>query len=194
MPKILVVDDNPDIVDLFDIVLSRKGYTVTKAGGGGQCLEILKTSIPDLVLLDIMMEPMDGWETLQRIKSDVRTKSVPVIMLTGKPPTWDEIIAHMDNVEDYAIKPVTIEGLLSLVQVFFQNQETLIRELAQAKSAGADAALLEEYRILRRSIGSGKTMQKVLGHQKDTIDKVLAEMDERLRVLRTKYRVMEPAG
>ncbi|MCX6692546.1 MAG: response regulator [Methanoregula sp.] len=194
MPKILVVDDNPDIVDLFDIVLSRKGYTVTKAGGGGQCLEILKTSIPDLVLLDIMMEPMDGWETLQRIKSDVRTKSVPVIMLTGKPPTWDEIIAHMDNIEDYAIKPVTIEGLLSLVQVFFQNQETLIRELAQAKSAGADAALLEEYRILRRSIGSGKTMQKVLGHQKDTIDKVLAEMDERLRVLRTKYRVMEPAG
>lgn len=192
MPKILVVDDNPDIVDLFDIVLSRKGYTVTKAGGGGQCLEILKTSIPDLVLLDIMMEPMDGWETLQRIKSDVRTKSVPVIMLTGKPPTWDEIIAHMDNIEDYAIKPVTIEGLLSLVQVFFQNQETLIRELAQAKSAGADAALLEEYRILRRSIGSGKTMQKVLGHQKDTIDKVLAEMDERLRVLRTKYRVMEP--
>jgi len=115
-------------------------------------------------------------------------------MLTGKPPTWDEIIAHMDNIEDYAIKPVTIEGLLSLVQVFFQNQETLIRELAQAKSAGADAALLEEYRILRRSIGSGKTMQKVLGHQKDTIDKVLAEMDERLRVLRTKYRVMEPAG
>ena len=194
MPKILVVDDNPDIVDLFDIVLSRKGYTVTKAGGGGQCLEILKTSIPDLVLLDIMMEPMDGWETLQRIKSDVRTKSVPVIMLTGKPPTWDEIIAHMDNIEDYAIKPVTIEGLLSLVQGFFQNQETLIRELAQAKSAGADAALLEEYRILRRSIGSGKTMQKVLGHQKDTIDKVLAEMDERLRVLRTKYRVMEPAG
>ena len=192
MPKILVVDDNPDIVDLFDIVLSRKGYTVTKAGGGGQCLEILKTSIPDLVLLDIMMEPMDGWETLQRIKSDVRTKSVPVIMLTGKPPTWDEIIAHMDNIEDYAIKPVTIEGLLSLVQVFFQNQETLIRELALAKSAGADAALLEEYRILRRSIGSGKTMQKVLGHQKDTIDKVLAEMDERLRVLRTKYRVMEP--
>ena len=194
MPIILVVDDNPDLVDLFDIVLCRKGYTVTKAGGGGQCLEILKTSIPDLILLDIMMEPMDGWETLKRIKSDARTKSVPVIMLTGKPPTWDEIIAHMDDIEDYAIKPVTIEGLLSLVQGFFQNQETLIRELAQAKSAGADAVLLEEYRTLRRSITSGKTMQKVLGHQKDTIDKLLAEKDERLRVLRTKYRVLEPAG
>jgi DNA-binding response OmpR family regulator len=193
MPKILVVDDNADLVDLFDIVLSRKGYAVTKAGGGGQCLEILKTSIPDLILLDIMMEPMDGWETLKRMKSDTRTKSVPVIMLTGKPPTWDEIIAHMDDIEDYAIKPVTIEGLLHLVQVFFQNQETLIRELAQAKSAGADAALLEEYRNLRRSIASGKTMQKVLGHKKDTIDKVLAEKADRLQVLRNKYRVVEPA-
>jgi two-component system OmpR family response regulator len=193
MLKILVVDDNSDLVDLFEIVLGRKGYSVTKAGGGGQCLEILNTSIPDLVLLDIMMEPMDGWETLKRIKSDVRTKSVPVIMLTGKPPTWDEIIAHMDYIEDYAIKPLTIEGLISLVQGFFQDQETLVRELAQAKSAGADAALLEEYRNLRRSIASGKTMQKVLGHQKDTIDKVLAERDERLHVLRNKYRVAEPA-
>ena len=189
MPIILVVDDNPDLVDLFDIVLCRKGYTVTKAEGGGQCLEILKTSIPDLILLDIMMEPMDGWETLQRIKIDVRTKSVPVIMLTGKPPTWDEIIAHMDDIEDYAIKPLTVEGLSGLVQVFFQNQETLIRELAQAKSAGADAVFLEEYRNLRRSIALGKTMQKVLGHQKDTIDKVLAERDERLQGLRNKYRM-----
>jgi len=193
MPEILVVDDNSDLVDLFDIVLGRKGYTVTKAGGGGQCLEVLKTSIPDLILLDIMMEPMDGWETLSRIKSDARTKPVPVIMLTGKPPTWDEIIAHMDKIEDYAIKPVTIEGLIGLVQGFFQDQETLIRELAQAKSAGADAAFIEEYQNLRRSIASGKTMQKVLGHQKDTIDKMLAEKEERLRVLRNKYGVAEPA-
>jgi two-component system, OmpR family, response regulator len=193
MLKILVVDDNSDLVDLFEIVLSRKGYTVTKAGGGGQCLEILNTSIPDLILLDIMMEPMDGWETLQRIKSDARTRSVPVIMLTGKPPTWDEIIAHMDNIEDYVIKPVTIEGLISLVQGFFQDQETLVRELAQAKSAGADTAFLEEYQNLRRSIAAGKNMQKVLGHQKDTIDQLLAEKDERLRALRNKYRVMEPA-
>ena len=193
MPEILVVDDNSDLVDLFDIVLGRKGYTVTKAGGGGQCLEVLKTSIPDLILLDIMMEPMDGWETLSRTKSDARTKPVPVIMLTGKPPTWDEIIAHMDKIEDYAIKPVTIEGLIGLVQGFFQDQETLIRELAQAKSAGADAAFIEEYQNLRRSIASGKTMQKVLGHQKDTIDKVLAERDERLRFLQHKYQVGEPA-
>ena len=193
MSKILVVDDNSDLVDLFDIVLGRKGYTVTKAGGGGQCLEVLKTSIPDLILLDIMMEPMDGWETLSRIKSDARTKPVPVIMLTGKPPTWDEIIAHMDKIEDYAIKPVTIEGLIGLVQGFFQDQEILVRELTQAKSAGADAALLEEYQNLRRSIASGKTMQKVLGHQKETIDKVLAERDERLRFLQHKYQVGEPA-
>jgi two-component system OmpR family response regulator len=193
MPKILVVDDNPDLVELFEIVLTRKSHSVTKAGGGMQCLEILKTSLPDLILLDIMMEPMDGWETLQRIKNDARTKSVPVIMLTGKPPTWNEILSNMDYVEDYTIKPVTLEGLTVLVQNFFQNQEVLGRELAKAQAAGADAAYLEEYRNLRRSITSGKTMQKILGHQKDPVDKVLAEKDERLRFLQYKYRVNEPA-
>jgi two-component system OmpR family response regulator len=75
MPKILVVDDNPDLVELFEIVLTRKGHSVDKTISGGQCLEILKTSIPDLILLDIMMEPMDGWETIQRIKSDFRTNT-----------------------------------------------------------------------------------------------------------------------
>ena len=194
MANILIVDDNPDLVDLFDIVLSRKGHTVTKAGGGAECLKILKTSVPDLILLDIMMEPMDGWETLKLMKSDARTKSVPVIMLTGKPPTWDETFAHMDKIENYAIKPVTIEGLSGLVQDFFLEQDTLNRELALAKEGGADAALLEEYRNLRRSIASGKTMQKVLGHQKDTIDKVLEEKADRLQALRNKYRVVEPAG
>lgn len=193
MPKILVVDDNPDLVELFEIVLNRKGHNVTKAGGGGQCLEILKTSLPDLILLDIMMEPMDGWETLQRIKSDPRTRSVPVIMLTGKPPTWDEILSHMGDIEDYMIKPVTMERLVGLVQNFFQEQDALVRELAKAKSSGADAMYLEEYQNLRRSITSGKTMQKILGHQKDTLDKVLAEKDERLCILQNKYRVTEPS-
>ncbi|WAC06123.1 MAG: response regulator [Methanoregula sp.] len=194
MPKILVVDDNPDLVELFDIVLTRKGHIVTKAGGGSQCLEILKTSIPDLILLDIMMEPMDGWETLKRIKNNARTKPVPVIMLTGKPPTWDEILSHMDDIEDYTIKPVTMEGLTSMVRNFFRDQESIALELAKAESAGADASFLEEYRNLKRSITSGKTMQKIIGHQKDTIDKVLAEKDERLRFLQNKYHVSEPAS
>lgn len=190
MPKILIVDDNPDLVELFEIVLSRKGHDVTKAGGGGQCLEILKNSIPDLILLDIMMEPMDGWETIKRIKSDARTKSVPVIMLTGKPPTLDETFSHMNDIEDYSIKPLTMEGLTVMVQNFFQDQKALDHELSQAKSAGADAAYLEEYQNLRRSITSGKTMKKILGHQTDIIDKVLAEKDERLRILQTRYRAM----
>lgn len=194
MPKILVVDDNPDLVELFEIVLTRKGHSVDKTISGGQCLEILKTSIPDLILLDIMMEPMDGWETLQRIKSDFRTKYVPVIMLTGKPPTWDEILSHMGDIEDYIVKPVTVEGLTVLVNNFFNEQEKLDRELAKAKSLGADAVYLEEYQNLRRSISSGKTMQKILGHQKDTIDKVLAEKDERLRFLQNKYHISESAS
>ena len=84
MYTILVVDDSPFIVDVFVTMLERGGYRTVAAYGGEECLEILKTVTPDLILLDIMMEPVDGWETLERIKENPRTKDIPVLMLTAK--------------------------------------------------------------------------------------------------------------
>ncbi len=84
MNTILVVDDSPFIVDVFVTMLERGGYRTVAAYGGEECLEILKTVTPDLILLDIMMEPMDGWETLEKIKENSQTKEIPVLMLTAK--------------------------------------------------------------------------------------------------------------
>ena len=84
MYTILVVDDSPFIVDVFVTMLERGGYRTVAAYGGEECLEILKTVTPDLILLDIMMEPVDGWETLERIKENPETKDIPVLMLTAK--------------------------------------------------------------------------------------------------------------
>ncbi len=86
MYTILVVDDSPFIVDVFVTMLERGGYRTVAAHGGEECLEILKTVTPDLILLDIMMEPMDGWETLEKIKENPATKDIPVLMLTAKQP------------------------------------------------------------------------------------------------------------
>ena len=74
MFTILVVDDSPFIVDVFVTMLERGGYRTVAAYGGEECLEILKTVTPDLILLDIMMEPMDGWETLRRSRKIPRPK------------------------------------------------------------------------------------------------------------------------
>ena len=84
MYTILVVDDSPFIVDVFVTMLERGGYRTVAAYGGEECLGILKTVTPDLILLDIMMEPMDGWETLEKIKENPATKDIPVLMLTAK--------------------------------------------------------------------------------------------------------------
>lgn len=189
MTMIMIVDDNPDIVELFSLVLTHKGYSTLTASGCEACIGILKTSIPDLILLDIMMEPLDGWETLKKLKNDVLTKSVPVIMLTGKPPSWEEVVAHMDDIEDYVIKPVTMQGLSDLVQGFFNRQDAITRECSIAKTHGADDAILDEYRQIRRSLMAGKTMLNVLGQPKESIEQVLRMREERLLVLQHQYQI-----
>ncbi|HQN92020.1 MAG TPA: response regulator, partial [Methanoculleus sp.] len=87
MYTILIVDDSPMIVDVFATMLQRGGYKPITSLSGEECLEVLKTTPPDLILLDIMMEPMDGWETLEKIKANPATRNIPVLMLTAKPLT-----------------------------------------------------------------------------------------------------------
>lgn len=84
MSTIMVIDDSPFIVDIFVTMLERGGYAVYSANSGPEGIDLLKTVTPDLILLDIMMEPMDGWETLVAIKQNFSTKDIPVMMLTAK--------------------------------------------------------------------------------------------------------------
>jgi len=105
MYSILVVDDSPMIVDVFVAMLERGGYEPAACYSGPECLEKLKEMTPDLILLDIMMEPMDGWETLENIKSNPNTKNIPVMMLTAKQLTPEEAQEYGAYIEDYVMKP-----------------------------------------------------------------------------------------
>ena len=69
MDTVLIVDDDPAIREIFTVYLEMEGYRILAAAGGMECLDLLKTQKPDLILLDMMMEPMDGWETLLAIRS-----------------------------------------------------------------------------------------------------------------------------
>ena len=104
--KIMVVDDEPDVVDLVKLVLESDGFNVVTAYGGREALEKIDQEMPDLVLLDIMMPQMDGWEVYSRIRANPRTKDIPVAMLTAKSQSIDKMIGlHVVKVDDYITKP-----------------------------------------------------------------------------------------
>jgi two-component system OmpR family response regulator len=159
---ILIVDDSPYIVDGLVALLKRKEYKAVPAHGGEEALSILKTITPDLVLLDIMMEPMDGWETLDHIKSDPATRDLPVLMFSAKKITAEEAQEHCLNIEDFVSKPVNPAQLLDAIRRIFERRNDLKMEAMAAKDAGVDAGLIEEYTALRKSIEVDRHLLQVL--------------------------------
>jgi len=162
MYTILVVDDSPFIVDVFVTMLERGGYRTVAAYGGEECLEILKTVIPDLILLDIMMEPVDGWETLERIKENPKTKDIPVLMLTAKQLTPTEAQEYGIYIEDYVLKPITHRELYDAIEHVLKRQQAIKSDIDLAKQSGFDSELIAEYARLSKSIDVNKRLMKIL--------------------------------
>jgi CheY-like chemotaxis protein len=90
--KVVVIEDEPEMVDLVKLILGRKGFELIGAVGGQEGLEAVRREKPDLVLLDLMMPDMDGWEVYQRMKADVELKDIPVIVVTAKAESIDKVL------------------------------------------------------------------------------------------------------
>jgi two-component system OmpR family response regulator len=116
MSLIFIVDDNLDVVDVFRQILMLDGFDTIAALDGTTCLKKLEDFTPDLILLDIMMEPMDGWTTLTNIKNNPKTASIPVIMLTAKFLTNQERQLYGNLFKDYILKPIRRKELCEIVQ------------------------------------------------------------------------------
>ena len=114
--KILVVDDEPDIVDYLRVVLEQAGYHVTTASNGHEALERVAAIRPDLVVLDQMMPLMDGLETLRRLKSDESTKDIPVVTLTAQDSAADMQSGWKSGTDLYLLKPILRADLLDYVE------------------------------------------------------------------------------
>lgn len=159
---IMIVDDSSFIVDGLIAILKRKGYKPIPAHGGDECLEILKTTIPDLILLDIMMEPMDGWETLDRLKSNPTTKEIPVLMFSAKKLSPSEAQEHSISIDDYVTKPVNPTQLMESIQRIFSRRNDVKGETLVAQNSGVDKALIDEYTALRTSVEVDKNLLIIL--------------------------------
>ena len=119
--KILVVDDEPAFVRLVSQVLDQKGYQVFTAGDGQEALRLLFAHKPDLVLLDVMMPKMDGWQTCSRIRD---LSDIPIIMLTGKQTSEEDIVRGLDHgADDYLSKPVGNRELVARVRATLRRAE-----------------------------------------------------------------------
>jgi DNA-binding response OmpR family regulator len=115
--QIVYIEDEPGMIDLVRLILSRKGYVVKGADGGRTGLDMIRSSPPDLVLLDLMMPDMDGWEVYQQIKASDETRSIPVIVITAKAQNIDKVLGiHIAKVDDYISKPFNPQQLIDSVE------------------------------------------------------------------------------
>jgi two-component system, OmpR family, response regulator VicR len=122
--SILCIEDEPEMIDLIRLILSRKGFEVLGAGSGVEGLELIRNKLPDLVLLDLMMPDMDGWEVYQQMKASEKTRDIPVIVVTAKAQSIDKVLGlHIAKVDDYIAKPFSPQELMASVEKVLSKQE-----------------------------------------------------------------------
>ncbi len=115
--RILCIEDEPEMIDLIRLILGRRGFEVSGATGGKAGLDAVRAEHPDLVLLDLMMPDMDGWEVYQQLKADDSTRGIPVIVVTAKAQSIDKVLGlHIAKVDDYITKPFGPQELLESVE------------------------------------------------------------------------------
>ena len=139
--KILIVDDDPAMVRLLAQVLTRKGYEVLESNNGQEALRLLYKNKPDLVLLDVVMPAMDGWQTCSRIRDMAAT--IPIIMLTGRRKTEADVVRGLDHgADDYLIKPIGNNELTARVQAMLRRAELPSAAEGERKYASFDDGYL----------------------------------------------------
>jgi CheY-like chemotaxis protein len=116
MTKILLVEDNEMNRDMLSRRLERKGYTVAIAVDGQQAVDMAASETPALILMDMSLPVLDGWEATRRVKADARTKHIPIIALTAHAMQGDEDKAKEAGCDDFDTKPVELPRLLEKIQ------------------------------------------------------------------------------
>jgi two-component system, cell cycle response regulator DivK len=116
MPKILLVEDNEMNRDMLSRRLERRGYEIVVAVDGGEGLELARTAAPDLILMDMSLPVLDGWEATRRLKAAPETHKIPVIALTAHAMRGDQEKALEAGCDDYDTKPVDLPRLLGKIE------------------------------------------------------------------------------
>ena len=122
---VVCIEDEPGVIELIRLILERRGLKVVGAVSGMEGLEVVRQVQPSLVLLDLMMPEMDGWEVYRRMKADAMMKTIPVIIVTAKAEGIDEVLAkHIAKVDDYIKKPFSLQELLQAIERVLNRKKT----------------------------------------------------------------------
>ena len=116
MSKILLVEDNEMNRDMLSRRLTRKGFEVVIAVDGGEALDLANSELPDLILMDMSLPVIDGWEATRRLKADEATRNIPIIALTGHAMSGDREKCKEAGCDDYDTKPIELKRLLEIMQ------------------------------------------------------------------------------
>jgi two-component system, OmpR family, alkaline phosphatase synthesis response regulator PhoP len=116
--KILIVDDEPYILNILDFSLDAEGYTVLQAADGAEALTLAIEHSPDLVIMDVMMPRLDGFDTCRKLKEDTRTNNIPVVLLTARSSKEDRKMGDDVKADGFITKPFSPQRLLDTVSEF----------------------------------------------------------------------------
>ena len=183
MRTILLVDDNESLIELFTLFFQEAGWNVLSAPGGRECLDLHGRESPDIILLDIMMEPMDGWETLLHIKEKPRWAKVPVVMLTGKALSQKDFDSYAMNFEHYLMKPLYQSKMISLVGQVLDEYRKVHVVTETARKKGIDPEKIDEYLAVHHHITLDRRITGSMALQDIRIPWDLGKDQERLREL-----------
>jgi len=115
--RVLCIEDHPEMIELIRLILGRRGFEVEGAVGGREGLRAMRENPPDLVLLDLMMPDVDGWEVYRQLKADERLKEIPVIAVTAKAQNIDRVLGlHIAGMDDFITKPFGPKELSASVE------------------------------------------------------------------------------
>ncbi len=131
--KILVVDDEKDIVELLQYNLEKEGYKISAVFSGEQCLGNVKTELPDLILLDLMLPEIDGLDVCKFLKSNPQTSHIPIIMLTAKGEETDIVLGLELGADDYITKPFKVRELLARIKAVLRRTKNNISPISKEK-------------------------------------------------------------
>ncbi len=119
--KVLIVDDDENIVELIRLYIEKEGFTAITASNGEEALEKFKAQTPSIVILDVMMPGMDGWQVCREIR---RVSNIPIIMLTAKGETFDKVLGLELGADDYMVKPFETKELIARVKAVLRRSDT----------------------------------------------------------------------
>lgn len=192
----MVVDDEFEVADIVKKMLESEGYDVVVANSGEECLKKLEEVTPDLILLDIMMPGMDGWETLKNIKRNEETKDLPVSMLTALPLTPDDTKDKpLDSIENYIVKPFTKKILLHKIQDILERKKE-INEMYEKIRAEVGREEAEEYRRLSLAVNRqrrlvGAIVDSTVSELKDSVKNLLISQKRMIEMMNKKIEDIE---